>query len=148
MGIKPPHQLQEIRTRTRLNFACCTLQAKRCTLWGYAEKPSAQNPATGKPPEDTHEANKKPGSQLCDGRRGPGSRLDHRPIAGMRAGFQRPFREPCDGAKCVDLTGWKLPVTTVVITQAQEVPERPPGTAQPMPPAPGDGIGGAAAKLP
>lgn len=38
--------------------------------------------------------------------------------------------------KCADLTGWKIPNSTTIVTQAQEVPEAPPGTVQPMPPAP------------
>ena len=38
--------------------------------------------------------------------------------------------------KCADLTGWKIPGSTIVITNAQDVPEAPPGTVQPMPPAP------------
>jgi len=38
--------------------------------------------------------------------------------------------------KCADLTGWKIPGSTIVITKALEVPEAPPGTVQPMPPAP------------
>ena len=35
--------------------------------------------------------------------------------------------------KCVDLTGWKIPNSTTVVTKAQEVPEAPPGTVQPRP---------------
>jgi pimeloyl-ACP methyl ester carboxylesterase len=38
--------------------------------------------------------------------------------------------------KCADLTGWKLPDSTAIVTKAQEVPEAPPGTVQPSPPAP------------
>ena len=38
--------------------------------------------------------------------------------------------------KCADLTGWKIPNSTTVVTKAEEVPEAPPGTVQPMPPAP------------
>src|SRR6185503_8507865 len=38
--------------------------------------------------------------------------------------------------KCADLTGWKVPNSTIVVTKAQEVPEAPPGTVQPSPPAP------------
>lgn len=37
--------------------------------------------------------------------------------------------------KCADLTGWKIPDSTTVVTKAQEVPEAPPGTVQPLPPA-------------
>lgn len=38
--------------------------------------------------------------------------------------------------KCAELTGWKVPGSTTVITKAQEVPEAPPGTVQPSPPSP------------
>lgn len=38
--------------------------------------------------------------------------------------------------KCEDLTGWKIPDTTTIVTSVQEVPEAPPGTVQPLPPAP------------
>jgi feruloyl esterase len=38
--------------------------------------------------------------------------------------------------KCADLTGWKVPGSTTIVTKAQEVPEAPPGTVQPSPSAP------------
>ena len=38
--------------------------------------------------------------------------------------------------KCVELTGWKIPNSTIVITKAKEVPEAPPGTVQARPPSP------------
>src|SRR5947209_9577108 len=38
--------------------------------------------------------------------------------------------------KCVELTGWKIPGSTVVIAKAQEVPEAPPGTVHPNPTSP------------
>ena len=38
--------------------------------------------------------------------------------------------------KCGDLTGWKIPGSTAVVSQAQEVPEAPPGTVQPSPSSP------------
>src|SRR4051794_24811981 len=38
--------------------------------------------------------------------------------------------------KCAELTGWKVPGSTIVVTQAQEVPEAPPGTVQPSPTSP------------
>ena len=50
--------------------------------------------------------------------------------------------------KCVDLTGWKIPSSTTVVTKAQEVPEAPPGTVQPKSVIARDGICRAAAKLP
>jgi feruloyl esterase len=38
--------------------------------------------------------------------------------------------------KCGDLTGWKIPGSTAVVSKAQEVPEAPPGTVQPSPSSP------------
>ena len=38
--------------------------------------------------------------------------------------------------KCADLTGWKVPDSTISVTKAEVVPEAPPGTVQPSPPAP------------
>ncbi|MGY4236490.1 hypothetical protein ACVIIW_005437 [Bradyrhizobium sp. USDA 4449] len=38
--------------------------------------------------------------------------------------------------KCADLTGWKMPGSTALVTKAEMVPEAPPGTVQPSPPAP------------
>jgi feruloyl esterase len=38
--------------------------------------------------------------------------------------------------KCTDLTGWNIPNSTIVVTKAEEVLEAPPGTVQPLPPAP------------
>ncbi|QAU47212.1 tannase/feruloyl esterase family alpha/beta hydrolase [Bradyrhizobium guangzhouense] len=38
--------------------------------------------------------------------------------------------------KCADLTGWTVPGSTASVTKAEEVPEAPPGTVQPSPPAP------------
>src|SRR5689334_9445344 len=38
--------------------------------------------------------------------------------------------------KCADLTGWKIPGSTMIVTKAQGVPEAPPGTVQPSPSSP------------
>ena len=38
--------------------------------------------------------------------------------------------------KCAELTGWKIPGSTIVIAKAQEVPEAPPGTVQLNPTSP------------
>ena len=55
------------------------------------------------------------------------------------AGAQGASTSPANIApalKCAELTGWKVPNSTIVVTKAQEVPEAPPGTVQPSPPAP------------
>jgi hypothetical protein len=52
----------------------------------------------------------------------------------QNAGDKSPNLAPA--LKCAELTGSKIPDSTIVITKAQEIPEAPPGTVQPNPTSP------------
>ena len=50
------------------------------------------------------------------------------------AGAQGSSNSPANivpALKCADLSGWKIPGSTIVVNKAQDVPEAPPGTVQP-----------------
>jgi feruloyl esterase len=66
----------------------------------------------------------------------PGQQCSGGRLAGKCADPQRKILCHAPALKCADLTGLKIPGSSIAITDAQAVPDAPPGTVQIRPPAP------------